>query len=78
MCLDLLSRDAMRADFDLARCYPPELSLDRAERTVWLSRQRTVVMADQISGPNSTTVGYWFHGHPEAACMRPTVALGWP
>lgn len=58
--------ECWRADIDLTSCYPEELKLRSAGRTVWLLGREVVVVADQIIPPQRS-VRYSWHGHPEAA-----------
>jgi hypothetical protein len=61
------SNGAFYSKLDLTRSYPAELAASRVIRTVWLARNRLVVVADQLEGARIKTVTYSWHGDPEAA-----------
>jgi hypothetical protein len=58
---------ALYLKLDLAHCYPAELSVNRVIRTVWFTRNRFVVIADQVDGEKIKTVAYSWHGITQAA-----------
>jgi hypothetical protein len=59
---------------DMTRCYPTELGARKVFRTVWLLKDRLVVLADEIEGSKIETLSYHWHGCPEAAWR---VQNGW-
>jgi len=52
---------------DLTGCYPKELEATEVSRSIWLYRDRLVVLADQINGGKITELSYHWHGCPEGA-----------
>ncbi len=52
---------------DLTGCYPQELEVTQVSRSIFLYRDRLVVLADQLKGPKITELSYHWHGCPEAA-----------
>ncbi|MDA0746859.1 MAG: heparinase II/III family protein [bacterium] len=62
-----LGNNTCRMDIDLTPCYPKDLNLKSVSRTVWLSGNNTVVVADRIAGSGIETLSYVWHGNPDAA-----------
>ncbi len=57
----------LRLALDLTACYPAELGVGRAMRTVWLAGKSLVVVADELDAGNAGTQAYHWHGAPDAA-----------
>ncbi len=56
-----------RVKVDISRCYPAEIGDGRVFRTVWLSGDHCIVLADEISLANLETIAYTWHGSPDSA-----------
>jgi hypothetical protein len=65
--LDTVGPGLFRARLDLTACYPASAGLKSVVRMVWLAGRNFVVVADDISGEHVSSVGYSWHGHPDAA-----------
>jgi hypothetical protein len=57
----------LRTEIDMTRCYAPELKIESALRTVWLSGKNLIVVADRIRGEELESIHYHWLGHADAA-----------
>jgi hypothetical protein len=60
-----LSDGAWHTAIDLLNCY--ELPLTRCTRSIWLTGDQLVIVADEIAGSALGEIAYHWHGHPDAA-----------
>jgi hypothetical protein len=59
--------ETQSAEIDISQCYPEELKLGKVTREVLLRENQLVVVEDTIAGKNINEIGYFWHGHPDAA-----------
>jgi hypothetical protein len=67
LALEDLGRGVCHTAVDLSACYPPEASVKRVVRHVWLAGRRAVVVADCVGTAAASQLIYHWHGHPAAA-----------
>ncbi len=59
--------DDLRAQVELAACYPRAAGVRSVVRSVWQVGAAGVVVCDQIAAESLQNLTYHWHGHPEAA-----------
>ncbi len=67
LALETISKGVHKAAIDLTSCYPEEAKASAVIRTVWLSGNELVTVADQIDASTIDSLQYHWQGHPEAS-----------